>query len=134
MIDYSENGVFTPYVWQASDQVHCNLLEWEGVFWGSDTVQGDSRSVCKVLVLLTCCAFCDVVGDPGFHPFPDQVILGLSKGFVSSRVSCGGMVMNQGHQVPFLHFGGCGHRYLANEFCWREDSGILVVFLALIDV
>src|SRR5258707_12385375 len=100
MIDYSENGVFTAYVWQTSDQVHCDLVEWEGVFWGGDMVQGDSRSVRKVLVLLTCCTSCDIVGDPGFHPFPDQVILGLSTGFISSGVSCGRMVRSQGVQVP----------------------------------
>ncbi len=134
MINDSEDGIFTPYVWQASDQVHCDLLEREGVFWGGDVVQGDSRSVCKVLVLLTCCAPCDVVGDPGLHPFPDQVFLGLSKGLIPSRVPCGGMVMNQGHQVPFLPSRGCGHGYLANEFCWGENGCVLVVSLALINI
>ena len=134
MIDYSENGVFAPYVWQASDQVHCDLLKWEGIFWGRDMVQRDSRSVRKVLVLLACCASCDVVGNPGFHSLPDQVILGLSEGLVSSRVSCSRVVVNQGHQIPLLHLGGCGHGYLTNQFRWREDSHVLVVFLALIDI
>ena len=134
MVDYSENGVFTPYVWQTSDQVHCDLLEWEGVFWGGDMVQGDSRSVRKVLVLLTCCTSCDIVGDPGFHPFPDQSVLGLSESFISSRVSCSGVVVNQHHQVPFLCFGGCGYGYLPNKLRGRKDDRVLVVPLALVNV
>src|SRR5713226_1752343 len=56
MVNNGENGVFSSYLWQPSNQVHGNLLEWKGVFWGSDTVEGDSRPVREVFVLLACCA------------------------------------------------------------------------------
>src|SRR5258707_9128423 len=94
VVDDSENGVFSSYLWQTGDQIHCNLLEWKGVFWGCDTVKGDSRPMRKVFVLLTRCTSGDVAGDPGLHSFPDQVILGLSEGFVPSRVSCCGVVVD----------------------------------------
>src|SRR5258707_11971635 len=97
MVDDGEDSIFSPYVRQTSDQIHSNLLERKGVFWGGDTVQGDSRPMCKVFVLLTCCAPGDIVSDPGLHPFPDQVILGLSEGLIPSRMSCHGMIVNQGH-------------------------------------
>src|SRR5258708_20580754 len=97
MVDNSEDSIFSPYFGQNSNQIHGNLLEWKGVFWGGDTVQGNSRPMCKVLVLLTGCAPGDIVGDPGLHPLPDQMVLGLSEGLISSRVSCGGVIVNQSH-------------------------------------
>src|SRR5258708_3570889 len=134
VVDNSENGVFSSYLGQASDQIHGDLLEWKGVFWGSDTIEGDSRSVRKVFVLLTRRAPGDVVGNPGFHPFPDQVVLGLSESLVPSRVSCRGVVMDQGHKVSFLCLRGCRYRYFSNELRWREDNHVPIVFLALFDV
>ena len=38
VVNDSENGVFSSYLWQTGDQIHCNLLEWKGVFWGGDVV------------------------------------------------------------------------------------------------
>ena len=94
MVDNRENGVLSSYLGQTSDQIHCDLLKWKGVFWGSDTVKGDSRSVHQVLILLTRRASGDVVGNPGFHPFPDQMVLGLSESLIPSRVSCRGVIVD----------------------------------------
>src|SRR5229473_1657126 len=62
------------------------------------------------------------------------MFLGLSNGLVPSRVSCCGVVMNQGHKVPFLHFKRGGYRYLSDEFCRWEDDHVPIVFLTLFDV
>jgi len=70
MIDDSEDGVFSLYVWEPCDKVHGNLLEGEGVFWGSDMIEGDSGSMSKILVLLAYCTSSNVISNPGFHPFP----------------------------------------------------------------
>src|SRR5260370_33432038 len=86
MVNNSEDGVFSSYLWQTCDQVHSDLLEREGVFWGSDTIEGDSRSMRQVFVLLTRCAPGDIVGNPGLHPFPNQVVLGLSESLIPSRM------------------------------------------------
>src|SRR5258708_22241175 len=88
----------------------------------------------KVFVLLARCTSGDVIGDPGFHSFPDQMVLGLPEGLIPSRVSCGGVVVDQGHQVSFLHFRGYGYGYLANKLCGGEDSCVLVIPLALVNI
>src|SRR5258707_7501363 len=88
----------------------------------------------KVFVLLARCTSGNVISDPGLHSFPDQMVLGLSESLVPSRMSCGGVIMDQGHQIPFLHFGGHRYGYLANTFCWREDSCVSIVPLALVNV
>ncbi len=90
--------------------------------------------MCKIFVLLAYRTTGDVVSDPGLHSFPDQSVLGLAEGLVSSRVSCSGVVVNQHHQVPFLCFGGCGYGYLPNKLRGRKDDRVLVVPLALVNV
>src|SRR5216684_1010042 len=105
VVDNSENGVFSSYLWQAGDQIHSDLLEWKGVFRGGDMVEGDSRSMRKVFVLLTRRTSGDIVGNPGLHPFSDQVVLGLSESLVPSRVSCCRVVVDQGHKISLLRFG-----------------------------
>jgi len=94
MINDSENSIFPSYLGKTRDQVHGNLLEWKGVLRGGDVIQGDSGLMRKVFVLLARCTPCDIIGDPGFHSFPDQTILGLSKGLIPSRMSCGGVVVD----------------------------------------
>src|SRR5258708_36314715 len=106
MIDDGEDSIFSSYVWKSCDEIHSDLLKGEGVFWGGDTIERDSRPVSKVLVLLPCCTSSNVIGDPGLHPFPSEVVLGLSEGLIPSRVSCCGVVVHQHHQVPFPHL--CG--------------------------
>src|SRR5260370_28773871 len=134
MINDSENGIFPSYLWQTGDQIHGDLLERERVFWGSDSVKGDSRSMCQVFVLLARCTTGDIVGDPGLHSLPDQLVLGLSDGLIPSRVSCSGVIVDQSHQVPFLRFGGRRYGYLSNELCWRENSHFLVFPLASVNI
>src|SRR5260370_2316902 len=70
VINDSENGIFSLYVWKSCDEIHCDLLKGKGIFWGSDMVKRDSRLMSKVLILLACCTSIDIISDPGFHPFP----------------------------------------------------------------
>ena|SRR5260221_12676626 len=70
MINDSEDGILSPYMWESCDEIHCDLLEGKGVFWGSDIVKGDSRPMSKVLILLAYCTTSNVIGDPGLHSFP----------------------------------------------------------------
>src|SRR5229473_2666364 len=62
------------------------------------------------------------------------MVLGLSKGFVSSGVSCCRVVVNQGHEVSFLHFKRGRYGYLSDELRRWEDNHVPVVFLALFDI
>ena len=106
MIDDGEDGILSSYVWKSCDEIHSDLLKGEGVFWGSDTIERDSRLVSKVLVLLACCTSSNVIGDPCLHSCPPEVVLGLSESLIPPRVSCCGVVMHQCHQISFPHL--CG--------------------------
>src|SRR5258708_7288365 len=70
MINDNEDGIFSPYMWESRNEIHCNLLEGKGVFQGSDMVERDSRLMSKVLILLAYCTSSNIIGDPGLHPFP----------------------------------------------------------------
>jgi len=48
----------------------------------------------EVFVLLTYCTSTDIFGDPGLHSLPSEVVLGLLEGFISSWVTCHGVVVN----------------------------------------
>ncbi len=70
VVNNGEDSIFSSYVWESCDKVHSDLLKGEGVVWTHDTVEGNSRPMGEILVLLAGCASCDIVSDPGFHPFP----------------------------------------------------------------
>ncbi len=70
MVDNGEDRVLLSYVWESCDKVHSDLLKGEGVVWTCDTIEGNSGPVGEILVLLAGCASCNIISDPGFHPFP----------------------------------------------------------------
>ena len=70
MIDNGEDGILSSYIWKSCDEIHSDLLEGEGIFWGSDTIERDSRPMSKVLILLAYRTSSNVISDPGLHPFP----------------------------------------------------------------
>jgi len=70
VINDGEDGIFSSYVWKSYDKIHSDLLEGEGIFWGSDMIEGDSRPMSKILVLLAYCTSSNIIGNPGLHPFP----------------------------------------------------------------
>src|SRR5258708_13078765 len=85
MINNGEDGVFPSYIWKPCDKVHGNLLKGKSVFWGSDMIERDSRSMSKILVLLTYRISSDVIGNPGFHPFPFYAFLCFPVRLIPSR-------------------------------------------------
>jgi hypothetical protein len=54
------------------------------------------------LVLLTCCASFYIVRNPLVHPTPLLELLSFFYRFVSSWMSCGGMIMSQQHERLLL--------------------------------
>ena len=59
-------------------------------------------------VLLTRSASFDIVCDPIVHFNPFCVCFGFVDSLVSARVSCCGVVVNEGHNEPFLCIGRWG--------------------------
>ncbi len=94
MVNDGEDGILSSYIWKSCDEIHGNLLKGEGVFWGSDAIERNSRPMSKILVLLACCTSSNIIGDPGLHSSPFEMVLGLSEGLISSRVPCHGVVMH----------------------------------------
>ena len=70
MVDNGEDSIFSPYVWESCDKVHSDLSKGESIVWTCDAVEGNSRPMGEILVLLACHASCNIISDPGFHPFP----------------------------------------------------------------
>ena len=70
MVNNGEDGILSLYIWKSCDEIHGDLLEGKGIFWGSDTIEGDSRLMSKVLILLAYCTSSNIISDPGLHPFP----------------------------------------------------------------
>jgi hypothetical protein len=103
-----------------------------GAFWGADLIEGGLGAVDKDLILLTGCTSLHVLGDLIVHPWPGKALLSLLNHFVSPRVACSRMVMNQGHEVSLL-----GLRYFVNgdgpcEFLRWEYNYVPVVFFPLV--
>jgi hypothetical protein len=72
----------------------------------------------KVFVLLAGYTPLNVLGDPVIHSWPGEIIFGLSDCLISAWVPHCGVVMDQGYQVTFLHFGGLPNGYGLYEFFW----------------
>ncbi len=70
VIDNGEDGILPSYIWESCDKIHGDLLKGESVFWGGDAIEGDSRLMSEILVLLTYRTSSDVISNPDFHPFP----------------------------------------------------------------
>ena len=70
MIDDGKYGVLAFTGQQARDQVHCDLLEGEGVFFCGDPIEGNFPFVGEDFILLTGGTSLDVVCNPAVHPIP----------------------------------------------------------------
>ena len=118
---------------ESHDEVHRNLLKGEGAFFGGDAVEQCFPFVGHNFVLLADRTAFYVVCDPLPHPCPWQDFCSSSNRFISSGVSCGGMIMDEGHEVSFrgvwyLHSSG-----VYEEF-WFEEGLIFIVVVSLIRV
>jgi hypothetical protein len=132
MVDYGEDGILTMYSWEDCDQIHRYLLEWAGVPWGTDPVEGGFSVMNEDLVLLTDCIPFHILGDPVVHSQPGEMLSGLLNHLVSSWVTHSRMVMDQGHEVSLS---GLGHSIDADGSCkflgWKDDH-VPVVLLPLV--
>ena len=70
MVDNGKYGIFTFARREPCDQVHCDLLEGESVFFHRDPVEGNLLFVGKDFILLAGGTSLDVVCDPAIHSFP----------------------------------------------------------------
>ena len=97
MVNDGEDGVL-PFVHrEPRNEVHCYLLEGEGLFVSCYAEQGNLFPVSYDFVLLADCTSFDVVGDPLVHPWPSWSLSCSSYRFVSSWVSRSGVVMSENH-------------------------------------
>src|SRR6266478_3224116 len=117
---------------ESRDKIHCDLLEGKSAFLCGDAIKWYSFLMGQNLVLLADCASLYVICYPLAHPCPWQDFSHFVNCFVSSGVSCRGMVVDEGHKVSF---GGIWElRYVdsINEKFWFEESLIFVVIFSLI--
>jgi len=84
MVYNSEDCIVALLLWEACDEVHCNLLEWEGSLICSDLIKRHLLPVSDDLILLAVCTSLNVVGYPSAHSSPAAYFGGFSNGFVSS--------------------------------------------------
>jgi hypothetical protein len=97
MVHNSEDSVFPIAYREACDEVHCYLLEGEGVVGHWDAV---CRSACLMgddFVLLTSRTSFYVVGDPRVHPLPLVVLFYPSYCFVPSWMASRGVIVRPCH-------------------------------------
>src|SRR6266436_10405192 len=118
---------------KSRNEIHCNLLEGKRAFFGCNTVERYFLSVGHDFVLLTGCAAFYVVCDPLPHPRPWQDFRSFSNCFISSGMSCGGVIMDESHKVSFQ-----GVQYLCGssvyEEFWFKEGLILVVVVPLVRI
>jgi hypothetical protein len=103
-----------------------------GTFWHADPVEGSLGAMDKDLILLTGCTSLHILGDSMVYPWPGEVLLSLPNHFVPPGVACGGMVMNQGHEVLLLGLGYFVDSNGPREFLRWEYNYILVVLFPLV--
>src|SRR6266403_1875713 len=109
------------------DQVHCDLLKGEGAFFGCDAVEWYSFLVSHDFVLLAGRAAFYVFCDPLPHARPWQDLRSFSDRFVSSGVSCGRMIVDEGHEVSFRKLRYLRSRSVYKEFRFEEGLVFIVV-------
>jgi len=109
------------------------LLKRESALLGGDVIKWYFLFVGQNLVLLTGCAAFYIVCDPLSHPSPGQDFYGFSNRFVSSRVSCGGVIVDEGHEVSFRGVWDSCSGGVDEEF-WFEEGLVFVVVVSLIRV
>ena len=97
MVNNGEYCVETSDRGQPCDKIHTDLSEGERFGFSGDTVKWGSSGMSDGFVLLTSRTSLDVIRDPLFHSRPLGAFACLSKGFVSSRMSGGGVIVVNGH-------------------------------------
>jgi hypothetical protein len=134
VVDYCEDRILSIVHGQSSNQVHGNLLKGESLFVGGDAIQGCLLLMSEYFVLLACCTFFNIVCDPLVHSWPLVPSFGPSDGFVTSWVSCRGVVISIDHDemFPFFIYGGAFTSCIYELVCWNHRY-TLIVFLALVD-
>src|SRR6266404_5501266 len=108
MIHDSEDCIISGLLRKPGDQVHSNLLKWECAVVCCYVIKGCLLFVCDDFVLLTVCASFYVIRYPLTHSDPLPYFSGFSDGFISTWVSCCGVIVDDNHQLAFFCFGGCG--------------------------
>ena len=133
MVHDSQYSIVSVLLRESCDEVHGDLLKGEGAFFGSDPVEWRSLLMGEYLVLLAGCAAFYIVCDPLSHPGPGQDLCGFSNCFVSSRVSCGGVIMDEGHEISFRGVWDLCCSSVDKEF-WFEEGLVFVVVVSLIRI
>ncbi len=118
---------------ESRDEIHRYLLKRESALLGGDAVERYFLFVGQNLVLLADCAAFYVVCDPLSHPDPGQDFCGFSNRFVSSRMSCGGVIVDEGHKISFRGVRDLCCSSVDKEF-WFEEGLVFVVVVSLIRV
>ncbi len=118
---------------ESCDKVHCDLLERESAFFGGDAVERCFLFVGQDFVLLTDCTPFYIVCDPLSHSCPWQDFISPSGCLVASRVSCSGVVVDEGHEVSFRGIWDLGRDSVDKEF-WSEEGLVFVVIVSLVQV
>ena len=101
MIDDGKDGVVSIRFGEADNEVHGYLLERKGGWVCRDFVHCRASVVCDNLVLLARRTPLNVFCDPRAHVWPPIVPLGLSDGFVASRVPSYKTFVHHPHNLSF---------------------------------
>jgi len=101
MINDGEDGTVSIGLGEADNKVHGYLLEREGGWVRRDFVHCWTSAMCDDLVLLACRTPLNVFCDPRAHVWPPVIPLGLSDGFVASRVSGYKTFVHHPHNLSF---------------------------------
>src|SRR6266403_4408734 len=118
---------------ESCDKIHRDLLEGEGAFFGCNAVKRYPFPMGHNLILLADGAAFDVVCDPLSHSSPRQDLRSFSDRLVSSGVTCGRMIVDEGHKVSFRKLRYLRSRSVYKEFRFEEGL-ILIVVVSMIGV
>ena len=101
MIYYREDGIVFPNLGKTCDQVHGYLFEGFGLRRYRDLVEWGLGLMRVNLRFLADSTSSDIVCDPSVHPWPIVAFLGGRYGFVTTRVSSCGVIVDEAHEVMF---------------------------------
>ncbi len=118
---------------ESRDEIHRNLLKGEGAFFHSDAVEWYLLPMSYDLILLADCTSFHVVCYPLSHPRPWQDFYCFPSCFISSGMSCHGVVVDEGHEVPFRGIGDLCYGSINEEF-WFKEGLIFIVVVSLIRI
>src|SRR6266404_4487435 len=107
-------------LWESCDEIHRNLLKGEGAFFCGDAVERYLLFMSHDFILLAGHTSFHVVRYPLLHPRPWQDFCCFPNRFVSSGVSCHGVIMDEGHEVPFCRVRDLCYGSINEEFWFKE--------------